>query len=54
MKYTRWKELFLNSSPEKKQKILKNPKKYLLMKPENYTPNYLVNLKYRLIKKYGK
>lgn len=51
-KYTNWKKLFLNSSPEKINKILKNPKKYLKYKPDQYTPDYLNKLKYRLKTRY--
>ena len=53
-KYTNWKHLLLTSSENKRIKILNNPIKYLLFKPDNYTKDYLKNLKYRLNKHYGR
>ena len=51
MKYTNFKKLMQNE--RKKEKVLSNPKKYLLKKVSEYSKTYLQQLKYKLKKRYG-
>lgn len=53
MKRTNFKKIIKNSNTDKKNTIFANPEKYLILKKENYTAEYIRQLKYRLKKRYG-
>lgn len=54
---TNWKGLINKIRKKRGQKgvdkLLENPEKYLFLSSDNYSPDYLRQLKNKLIKKYG-